>query len=256
MPHLLRYQGTLTDANNVPLEGTYNLSFRIYDASTAGNLLWSETQTSVSVSNGVFSVLLGNVTPLNLAFDKDYWLSTEVGTSGEMSPRQRITSVGYAIRAEVSETISDPTFLVPRGGIIMWSGSISNIPAGWALCDGTNGTPDLRDKFIVGAKQDDSGIAKTNITGSLTQSGGSVTLTEANLPAHTHTIISGGAHTHTISTKAITAGWEVAKNAANSAGTEVTSESGIHDHGGVTGMAGSGTPYTQPYYALAYIMKL
>lgn len=40
---------------------------------------------------------------------------------------------------------------VPQGGIIMWSGSIASIPADWALCDGTNGTPDLRDKFVVGA---------------------------------------------------------------------------------------------------------
>jgi microcystin-dependent protein len=42
-------------------------------------------------------------------------------------------------------------FLIPKGGIIMWSGSLANIPAGWALCDGANGTPDLRSRFIVGA---------------------------------------------------------------------------------------------------------
>jgi hypothetical protein len=41
-------------------------------------------------------------------------------------------------------------FMVPRGGIIMWSGTLASIPAGWALCDGTNGTPDLRDRFIWG----------------------------------------------------------------------------------------------------------
>ncbi|MGJ0848633.1 hypothetical protein ACR77J_18340, partial [Tissierella praeacuta] len=40
---------------------------------------------------------------------------------------------------------------VPKGAILMWSGSIANIPEGWALCDGNNGTPDLRDRFIVGA---------------------------------------------------------------------------------------------------------
>lgn len=40
---------------------------------------------------------------------------------------------------------------VPTGGIIMWSGSIGAIPAGYVICDGTNGTPDLRDRFIVGA---------------------------------------------------------------------------------------------------------
>jgi|DEB0MinimDraft_6_1074348.scaffolds.fasta_scaffold19456_1 hypothetical protein len=41
--------------------------------------------------------------------------------------------------------------IIPSGGIIMWSGSIASIPSGWALCDGTSGTPDLRDRFVVGA---------------------------------------------------------------------------------------------------------
>jgi len=51
----------------------------------------------------------------------------------------------------------------PTGGIIMWSGTIATIPTGWALCDGTSGTPDLRDKFVVGASVDDGGVAKTTI---------------------------------------------------------------------------------------------
>ena len=55
---------------------------------------------------------------------------------------------------------------------MIWSGSVSNIPTGWQLCDGTNGSPDLRDKFVIGASSDDSGV-KTSVTGSLGQSGGS-----------------------------------------------------------------------------------
>lgn len=69
---------------------------------------------------------------------------------------------------------------LPTGIIAMWSGTIATIPAGWALCDGTNSTPDLRDKFVIGAKQDDAGVAKTNVTGSLTQSGGAATHTHAS----------------------------------------------------------------------------
>src|SRR5210317_1853229 len=61
----------------------------------------------------------------------------------------------------------------PTGGIIMWSGTIATIPSGWYLCDGTNSTPDLRNKFIIAADADDSGAAKTTITTSATQSGGS-----------------------------------------------------------------------------------
>ena len=76
-------------------------------------------------------------------------------------------------------THSAPGGVVPVGGIIMWSGAVATIPATWALCDGANGTPDLRDRFIVRAWQDDGGLAKTNLTGSLTQSGGSINYTPA-----------------------------------------------------------------------------
>lgn len=64
----------------------------------------------------------------------------------------------------------------PIGAIILWSGTIAKIPAGWALCDGTANSPgpDLRDKFIVGARQDDAGAAKTNLTGAPTVSVGAI----------------------------------------------------------------------------------
>lgn len=63
---------------------------------------------------------------------------------------------------------------VPIGGIIMWSGTIATIPATWALCNGIANAPgpDLRDKFVVGATQDDAGVAKSNILGALSQAGG------------------------------------------------------------------------------------
>jgi uncharacterized protein YjbI with pentapeptide repeats len=78
---------------------------------------------------------------------------------------------------------------VPIGGIVMWSGSIATIPTpAWALCDGTANTPgpDLRDKFIVGAKQDDAGLAKTNIRGSLEVSNSATGATLAGHAALSH----------------------------------------------------------------------
>ncbi len=114
VPKLIRYQGTLVDANNVPLEGTYALTFRVYDAASVGSVLWSETQSAVPVSRGVFNVLLGQVTSLTLAFDKDYWLTTQVGTDAEMTPRQRLTSVPYAYRAEVANQLSSGTNIGAR----------------------------------------------------------------------------------------------------------------------------------------------
>ena len=114
--------------------------------------------------------------------------------------------------------------LVKKGMIMMWSGSIASIPTGWALCNGSNGTPDLRDKFIVGANQDASGVAKTNVTGSLTQSGGAAT--------HSHTV--------DLSTNLSTVSGD--NNNAN-----------VPFPGSFTTSAPTALP---PYYALAYIMKL
>lgn len=82
---------------------------------------------------------------------------------------------------------------VPVGGIIMWSGLLVNIPAGWVLCDGSPGTPDLRDRFIVGA----SDGADPGATGG----NNNVTLTTDNMPSHDHdsgtlAAASGGGHSH------------------------------------------------------------
>lgn len=123
--------------------------------------------------------------------------------------------------------------MLPSGIILLWSGPIASIPEGWNLCDGNNGTPDLRDRFIVGAKQDDSGTAKTNLTGALTQSGGN-----AN-------------HTHTVSGNS---------NAASSGTTGYTSTSGVnsayslHTHS-LSITSGNNSAVAVPYYALAFIMK-
>ncbi len=78
---------------------------------------------------------------------------------------------------------------------MMWSGTIATIPSGWVLCDGNNSTPDLRNRFIIGANADDAGVAKTNVTGSATQTGGSK---DAIVVSHTHTAtVTDPGHTHT-----------------------------------------------------------
>ena len=105
VPHLINYQGKLTDKAGKPLEGTYSVTFKIYDAENGPGTMapWEEKYDNLVVQKGVFSVLLGSLTNLNLAFDKPYFLETKVGNE-VMSPRQRIASVGYAIRAEKAET--------------------------------------------------------------------------------------------------------------------------------------------------------
>ena len=116
VPHLINYQGRLTDKSGKPLEGSYSITFRIYDSETAGSLLWEETYSGAVIQKGVFSVLLGSVTNLNLAFDKPYFLEIKVGAE-VMSPRQRISSSAYAIRAEKAESAEGT--IKATGGLII-----------------------------------------------------------------------------------------------------------------------------------------
>ncbi len=106
VPHLIGYQGRLTDASGNPREGAHSITFLIYDAEAVGNLLWHDTY-NVTVTNGIFDVLLGSgVNTLDLAFDKPYYLAIQVGSDPEMTPRQQLSSVGYAYKAD-STTNSD-----------------------------------------------------------------------------------------------------------------------------------------------------
>lgn len=127
-------------------------------------------------------------------------------------------------------------YLVPAGAIIMWSGTIATIPSGWVLCNGSNSTPDLRNLFIVGANADSGGLAKSTITGSALQTGGSVTITTGNLPASGIIIPTNNSGSSFGSTSIA-----MSNQAAN---TTVTSNN-----------LGSGNAYTQPFFALAFIMK-
>ena len=120
-----------------------------------------------------------------------------------------------------------------KGIIVAWSGPIASIPKGWALCDGTNGTPDLRDRFVVGASQDNFGVAMTNVTASLTQSGnGQIPETTFIVPSSTNN--GGGGH----------AGFLWNYNGFS------------YFHNDLTYTLGSGAVNIAVYYALAFIMKL
>ena len=108
-----------------------------------------------------------------------------------------------SISTLMSDLVEAQRHTVPTGAIMMWSGTIDKIPAGWSLCDGNNGTPDLQGRFIVGATKgvvtfdsigynypvgDKGGKNKVKLTGG-----------ESGVPAHTHTTDSQGGHSHAIS---------------------------------------------------------
>ena len=97
IPKMISYQGVLTDVEGNPLDTTVSMTFTIYDASSGGTALWTETHGFVTVTAGVFSVLLGSITPIPTSvFDQpDRWLGLVVGGDPEMD-RERILSVPYA----------------------------------------------------------------------------------------------------------------------------------------------------------------
>lgn len=129
---------------------------------------------------------------------------------------------------------------VPSGGIIIWSGAIANIPQGWWICDGTNGTPDLTDRFVIHADADAAG---TNDVG---DSGGAKTHTltgaESGTSIHTHPMPgkSGGS----LSNAAVFAhpDTETNDNPQNTGASSAANAASAHTNRDL-------------YYALAYIMK-
>ncbi|MBN2621365.1 hypothetical protein JXB22_09790, partial [candidate division WOR-3 bacterium] len=126
-PRLLNYQGYLTDDQGIPItDPSLSMTFSVYDALSSGNQKWTETQTSVDVNKGVFSVLLGSVTPIPdsvFTSNPDRWLELIVDGQA-LSPRTRIVSNPYAYTSTYSDTAlyafnaaadNDWTFLISDG---------------------------------------------------------------------------------------------------------------------------------------------
>ena len=103
IPKMFSYQGRLTDTlgNPVPTD-TYQLTFRLYTQPIGGTPFWSETQR-VLVKEGLFSVLLGAVNPINTVPENgQMWLSLQVGSASELTPRLRIVSTAYSYLSQHS----------------------------------------------------------------------------------------------------------------------------------------------------------
>jgi hypothetical protein len=141
---------------------------------------------------------------------------------------------------------------IPAGGIFLWSGSIGSIPAGYVLCNGSNGTPDLRDRFVVGAGS----------TYSVDATGGSA---NAIVVSHTHTATSTTAitdpgHTHTTNETIVASSGIGRYNTGGGGGiVSINSNTTGITAATTTTVATAGTSGTNanlpPYYALCYIMK-
>ncbi len=106
VPRLMNYQGVLTDADGNPVNDSLSVQFSIYATATGGSALWTETQT-VTITDGVFNVLLGSANPIPYSiFDgDDRYLSLKVGSDLEMAPRKKLVSVGYSFHSNNSDSL-------------------------------------------------------------------------------------------------------------------------------------------------------
>jgi len=182
------------------------------------NTVTSNTEQVVVINNGTGPALKVTQTGINSIaefYDDDATLTFKVANGGNIgigthNPLAKLDVSGSVIATSI-QIGSVTNAHVPRGLISMWSGSIATIPTGWAICDGTNTTPDLRNRFVIGAGSTYAVAA----TGGAT----TVTLVVGNLPAHSHTgtTAASGSHNHTGTSDA----------------------GGIHNHSASSGNAGS-----------------
>jgi microcystin-dependent protein len=144
------------------------------------------------------------------------------------------------------------TSYLPSGCIVLWSGAISAIPSGWVLCNGSNSTPDLRNRFVVGA-------------GSTYSVGGTGGSADATLVSHSHSAsssssVSDPGHSHVVASSPGTGGGAAGDGVQQKFGTMVSSTSATNISVSTsTSISTVGSSATNanlpPYYALAYIMK-
>lgn len=259
--------GEYVDTWNVPV----NADMDILDAAlggvtnlnaTSGSVLLTDTQYRRLILN-ITGTLVGNVTYTIPSGIGGQWIVRNA-TSGAFTVT--ISSGGggtnLAITQGAIDTVySDGTNIrtsktvvsIPSGLISMWSGSIASIPSGWLLCDGTNGTPDLRNRFVVGAGS----------TYAVNATGGSA---DAIVVSHTHTAtVTDPGHTHTTTFNGSGLGHSQGGggnpltfvpqfNNVTGNYTSASNTTGITVANSTTGSSGTNANLP-PYFALAYIMK-
>jgi hypothetical protein len=100
IPQTMSYQGMLNDSEGQMVsDGTYSMTFIIYDQATEGSIIWEESQ-NVDVANGLFNVILGENNPLNITFNQTYWLGITIAGGDELAPRIELTASPYSLNAQ------------------------------------------------------------------------------------------------------------------------------------------------------------
>ena len=225
--------------DGLPLAGGKILTYQ------AGSTTPFTTYTDV---NG----LIPNTNPIILGTSgrppNDIWLEEGYFYKFVLTDASDVVIQTYDNLYGIIGTAPSPPTPLPTGTIVLWSGSIGSIPSGWVLCNGSNGTPDLRNRFVVGAGS----------TYSVDGTGGSA---DAIVVSHTHTATSAvtdPGHFHSIGVVGVTAGGGSAAREGGGAGSDNTNTNttGITVATTINSSGNSGTNANlPPYYALCYIMK-
>ena len=247
------------------------------DATTFRGMINAVTSSTISgdgiigVTNGTDTFDNDNASETGVPFNSNLTIShaaKETGLSNiAVTANTVLNSVSFDSFGHVSAVGTTSVF--PAGMIVLWSGATDSVPTGWVLCDGQNNTPDLRNKFVVGAGE----TYAVGTTGGSTN----VTLGSANLPSHTHTysgttssktltgsitniseVFSAHGSTTGVFSKGSSSSGRTPQN-TDTSGTGKITFNGTHSHtySGTTAATGSGSAFDiiPPYYALAYIMK-
>ena len=215
---------------SVPLASyAYDVSLAKRDFTVTGKATFNATETTGN------AVVNGTNTVKTLSVTDGAVLAGDVRVTGELN----LTGGSLAMPSDSTFTIGGVSAVLPKGVIVMWSGSQASIPSGWALCNGLNGTPDLRNRFIVGAGHSYSVGA--------TGGADSVTLTINQMPYHAHEYFGDD---HLI----VGATYAYSRSGMDAISDSKSGASAFFK----TTYKGSDQPHENrpPYYALCFIMKL
>lgn len=234
--------------------GTYINSLNAANPASTDGL--SQADDHLRLIKSTIKSTFANIDAAVTATEDDLNILTGASAAGVSAAElQHLDGVTSAIQTQLNA-------LMPSGAIILWSGAASAIPSGFVLCNGSNSTPDLRGRFIIGAHGDSDSDANTYDVG---DTGGSAThtLTTAEMPSHTHTATStDSGHTHTINysnesnVELIGSTVTTISEVDEGGSTRTTSSSTANITTTIASTGGGGAHENRPpYYALCYIMK-
>ncbi len=219
----------------------------LYASTVAGNTTAAGSGITVPISTSMLVRCDGT----NIV-DQTNYISGGLTVGGTMTLSANPASALQAATKQYVDSAASGSF--PSGGIIMWSGSVASIPAGWLLCNGSSGTPDLRNRFVVGAGS----------TYAVDATGGSAdaTLVSHNHSASSSSSVSDPGHNHQVRENTFLqnsgSGFATGTQQQNRFVTSESNTTGISVSTS-TSISSTGSSATNanlpPYYALAYIMK-